>query len=121
MDFIAPLGLIEIPYPRMDPVALEVPGGLAIRWYGIGFMVAFGAGLLILRRLARGGFVPLLPDKAGDVIFALIVGVILGGRLGYILFYDFASFAANPLRIIRIWEGGLAFHGGFLGAIAAGW
>jgi phosphatidylglycerol:prolipoprotein diacylglycerol transferase len=112
---------MEIPYPRMDPVALQLPGGLAIRWYGIGFMVAFGAGYYILRRLARRGFVPVPEDKAGDFIFALIVGVILGGRLGYILFYDFPSFAANPARIIRIWEGGLAFHGGFLGAIAAGW
>ncbi|HEX2206300.1 MAG TPA: prolipoprotein diacylglyceryl transferase [Longimicrobium sp.] len=117
----APLGLIEIPYPRIDPVALQLPGGLAIRWYGIGFMVAFAAGYYILRRLARRGFLPLAPDKVGDLLFALIVGVILGGRLGYILFYDFASFAENPARIIRIWEGGLAFHGGLAGAILAGW
>ena len=115
------MGLIEIPYPRIDPVALQLPGGLAIRWYGIGFMVAFGAGYAILKRLARRGFLPLAPDKVGDLLFALIVGVILGGRLGYILFYDFASFAANPARIIRIWEGGLAFHGGFAGAIAGAW
>lgn len=121
MAFAAPLGLIEIPYPRIDPVALQLPGGLAIRWYGIGFMVAFGMGYYILRRLSRRGFLPLAPDKVGDLLFALIVGVILGGRLGYILFYDFANFAANPARIIRIWEGGLAFHGGFLGAIAGGW
>jgi phosphatidylglycerol:prolipoprotein diacylglycerol transferase len=119
--FAAPPGLIEIPYPRIDPVALQLPGGLAIRWYGIGFMVAFGAGYYILQRLARRGFLPIPPDKVGDLLFALIVGVILGGRVGYILFYDFASFAANPARIIRIWEGGLAFHGGFLGAIAGGW
>ena len=121
MVFAAPLGLIEIPYPRIDPVALQLPGGMAVRWYGIGFMLAFGAGYYILRRLARRGFLPLAPDKVGDLLFALIVGVILGGRLGYILFYDFASFAANPARIIRIWEGGLAFHGGFAGAIAGAW
>jgi phosphatidylglycerol:prolipoprotein diacylglycerol transferase len=119
--FSAPLGLIEIPYPRIDPVALQLPGGLAIRWYGIAFMVAFAAGYVILKRLARSGFLPLPPDKVGDLLFALIVGVILGGRLGYILFYDFPSFAQNPARIIRIWEGGLAFHGGFLGAIAGAW
>ncbi|HEU4882324.1 MAG TPA: prolipoprotein diacylglyceryl transferase [Longimicrobium sp.] len=121
MAIAAPLGLIEIPYPRMDPVALQLPGGLAIRWYGIGFMVAFGAGYYILKRLARRGFLPMPADKVGDLLFALIVGVILGGRVGYILFYDFASFAANPARIIRIWEGGLAFHGGLAGAIAGGW
>ncbi|HYW11358.1 MAG TPA: prolipoprotein diacylglyceryl transferase [Longimicrobium sp.] len=116
----APLGLIEIPFPRIDPVALELPGPLAVRWYGIAFMLAFTAGYLALRRLARSGFLPIKPDQAGDLIFSLIVGVILGGRLGYILFYDFASFAANPARIIRVWEGGLAFHGGFLGATIAG-
>ena len=118
---LAPLGLIEIPFPRIDPVALDLPGPLAVRWYGIAFMLAFTAGYLLLRRMARAGFLPIQPDQAGDLIFTLIVGVILGGRLGYILFYDFASFAANPARIIRIWEGGLAFHGGLLGALAAGW
>jgi phosphatidylglycerol:prolipoprotein diacylglycerol transferase len=83
-------------------------------------MLAFTAGYLLLRRMGRAGFLPIDPDHTGDLIFSLIVGVILGGRLGYILFYDFASFAANPARIIRIWEGGLAFHGGLLGATAAG-
>ncbi len=116
----APLGLIEIPFPRIDPVALDIPGPLAVRWYGIAFMLAFTAGYLLLRRMARSGFLPIDADHTGDLIFSLIVGVILGGRLGYILFYDFASFAANPARIIRIWEGGLAFHGGLLGATAAG-
>jgi phosphatidylglycerol:prolipoprotein diacylglycerol transferase len=119
---VAPLlGLIEIPFPRIDPVALDLPGPLALRWYGIAFMLAFMAGYLAFRRLGRSGFLPIQPDHAGDLVFSLIVGVILGGRLGYILFYDFANFAANPARIIRIWEGGLAFHGGFLGAIVAGW
>lgn len=114
------LGLIEIPFPRIDPVALDLPGPLAIRWYGIAFMLAFTAGYLLLRKMARDGFLPIRPEQVGDLVFALIVGVILGGRLGYILFYDFENFAANPARIIRIWEGGLAFHGGFLGATLAG-
>jgi phosphatidylglycerol:prolipoprotein diacylglycerol transferase len=122
VPLLAPLlGLIEIPFPRIDPVALDLPGALAIRWYGIAFMLAFTAGYLLLRRMARSGFLPILADQPGDLIFTLIVGVILGGRLGYILFYDFDSFAANPARIIRIWEGGLAFHGGLLGATIAGW
>lgn len=115
----APLGLIEIPFPRIDPVLLELPGGFGIRWYGIAFMLAFAAGYVLMRRLARDGFVPVQPDDVGDLLFVLILGVILGGRLGYILFYDFAGFAAEPARIIRVWEGGLAFHGGLLGAIAA--
>lgn len=113
------LGLIELPFPRIDPVALELPGGFAIRWYGIAFMLTFTVAYFIARRLARSGFIALPPDSIGDLLFALILGVVLGGRLGYVLFYDFASFAANPAQIIRIWEGGLSFHGGLLGAGAA--
>ncbi|HEU4456396.1 MAG TPA: prolipoprotein diacylglyceryl transferase [Longimicrobium sp.] len=116
----AALALLEIPYPRIDPVALDLPGPLDVRWYGLGYLVAFAVGFLVLRRLARAGFFRVDPDTVGDLIFALVLGVILGGRVGYILFYDFASFAANPARIIRIWEGGLSFHGGMLGALAAG-
>ena len=114
------LALFEIPFPRIDPVALDLPGPLDVRWYGLGYLVAFGVGYLILRRLARAGFFRVDPAAVGDLIFALVIGVILGGRIGYILFYDFADFAANPARIIRIWEGGLSFHGGMLGAILAG-
>jgi len=117
---LALLALLEIPYPHIDPVALDLPGPLDVRWYGLGYLVAFGVGYDILRRLARRGFLRVDPGAVGDLIFALVLGVILGGRIGYILFYDFASFAANPARIIRIWEGGLSFHGGMLGAIAAG-
>jgi phosphatidylglycerol:prolipoprotein diacylglycerol transferase len=109
------LGLIEIPFPRLDPVAFELPGGFAVRWYGIAYMVAFTVAYQLARRLARDRFLAVQPDSIGDLLFALILGVILGGRLGYVLFYDFGSFAANPLSIIRIWEGGLSFHGGLIG------
>ncbi len=112
--------MLEIRYPFIDPVAIDLPGPLDVRWYGLGYMVAFGVGFVILRRLARRRFLKLEPDAVGDLIFALVLGVILGGRLGYILFYDFPRFAANPLSILRIWEGGLAFHGGLVGAIVAG-
>lgn len=112
---------LEIPYPRIDPVALDLPGPLDVRWYGLGYLVAFVAGYFILRHLARAGFFRVDPGAVGDLIFALVLGTILGGRIGYILFYDFADFAANPLRIFRIWEGGLSFHGGMLGVLVAGW
>lgn len=112
--------MLEIRYPHVDPVAIDLPGPLDVRWYGLGYMVAFGVGYLVLRRLARRRFLKLEPDAVGDLIFALVLGVILGGRLGYILFYDFPQFAANPLSILRVWEGGLAFHGGLVGAIVAG-
>ena len=112
--------MLEIPYPHIDPVAIDLPGPLDVRWYGLGYLVAFWVGYLILRRLAQRRFLKLDPDAVGDLIFALMLGVILGGRLGYILFYDFPKFAQNPLSILRIWEGGLAFHGGLVGAVLAG-
>ena len=112
--------LLEIPYPHIDPVALDLPGPLDVRWYGLGYLLGFGAGYLILRALARRGFLRLDPAAVGDLLFALIVGVILGGRIGYVLFYEFADFAAHPLKILQIWQGGLSFHGGLIGAVAAG-
>jgi phosphatidylglycerol:prolipoprotein diacylglycerol transferase len=113
--------LLEIDFPRIDPVALDLPGPLDVRWYGLGYLAGFGVAYVILRRLAERGFLRMEPDAAGDLITALVLGVILGGRLGYILFYDFDSFLENPARIIRIWEGGLSFHGGLLGVIVATW
>jgi phosphatidylglycerol:prolipoprotein diacylglycerol transferase len=113
--------LFEIPFPRLDPVALDFPGPIDVRWYGLGYLAGFFVAYLVLRRLAERKFLRMEPDAAGDLITALVLGVILGGRIGYILFYDFADFAANPARIIRIWEGGLSFHGGLLGVIVATW
>lgn len=111
--------LLEIPYPAIDPVALDFPGPIDVRWYGLGYLFAAVVGYLVLRWLAQQGFVRMNPDLVGDLITSLLLGTILGGRLGYILFYDFADFAANPARIFRIWEGGLSFHGGLLGVLAA--
>ena len=113
--------LAEIGFPAIDPVALDLPGPLDVRWYGLGYVVAFVAGYFIVRGLARERFAQMEPDAVGDLVFALVLGVILGGRLGYILFYEFSDFAADPARIIRIWEGGLSFHGGLLGAVVAAW
>lgn len=111
--------LLEIPFPEIDPVALDLPGPIDVRWYGLGYLVGFAVAYALLRRLARDGLLRMDPDAAGDLVTALVLGVILGARLGYILFYDFESFLANPARIFRIWEGGLSFHGGLLGVIVA--
>ena len=115
------VALLEIRYPWIDPVALDLPGPLDVRWYGLAYLLAFLVAYWVLRWLARERFFALDPDAVGDLIFSLILGTILGGRLGYILFYDFAEFASNPARIIRIWEGGLSFHGGLLGVLIAAW
>lgn len=115
------LALLELPYPQIDPVALDFPGPVDVRWYGLMYLVGFAIAYYVLRRLARERFLHLDPDAVGDLIFALVFGVILGGRVGYILFYDFGSFLENPARILRIWEGGLSFHGGLLGVLVAAW
>jgi phosphatidylglycerol:prolipoprotein diacylglycerol transferase len=111
--------LLEIGYHFIDPVAIPLPGPVDIRWYGLGYVFAFTVGYYVLRYLSREGSLSLDYDGISDLIFGLILGTILGARIGYILFYDFASFAANPARIIRLWEGGLSFHGGLAGVVLA--
>jgi phosphatidylglycerol---prolipoprotein diacylglyceryl transferase len=111
--------LLELRFPRIDPVALDLPGPIDIRWYGLMYLVGFAFAYVVLRKIAREGFLKLDPDAVGDLIVALVLGVILGARIGYILFYDFQGFAQNPVRILRLWEGGLSFHGGFIGVLVA--
>lgn len=113
--------LLEILYPWIDPVALDLPGPLDLRWYGLAYLLGFAIAFRLLLRMSRDGFIPLDRDGVWDFVTAGVIGVILGGRLGYIIFYDFPSFAANPLRIFRIWEGGLSFHGGAAGVLVATW
>jgi phosphatidylglycerol---prolipoprotein diacylglyceryl transferase len=114
--------LLEMRYPWIDPVAVNLPGPIDIRWYGLGYLVGFAIAYVVLRKLSRDEFLKLDTEAIGDLITALVVGVIVGARVGYIVFYDFPSFAANPLRILRIWEGGLSFHGGLAGVLlAAAW
>ena len=111
--------LLELPYHFIDPVAVPLPGPVDVRWYGLGYVFAFTVGYYVLRYLSRDGFLKLDYDGISDLIFSLILGTILGARIGYILFYDFDSFAANPGRILRLWEGGLSFHGGLAGVLIA--
>jgi phosphatidylglycerol:prolipoprotein diacylglycerol transferase len=117
---VAAAGLLfEIPYPHIDPVAIDLPGPVDVRWYGLGYLLGFGAGYLVLRALARRGFLRIDPDAVGDLILALVVGVLLGGRIGYVFFYELADYAKHPAQALRIWEGGLSFHGGLIGVVLA--
>ncbi len=102
-------------FPAWDPVLLDLPGPIDIRWYGMMYVVGFVAGQMILVRLARARFLPIDPAAAPDVIFYCVFGVMLGGRLGYALFYEQALL--HPLQFVQVWKGGLAFHGG-LGGVA---
>ncbi len=109
-----------IPYPSIDPVAVRI-GPLAIRWYGIAYLLGFASGYAVLRRLAARDRVPLTPQAVGDLVSWLAAGVVLGGRLGYVLFYNLPYFLEHPARVLALWEGGMSFHGGLLGAAAALW
>ena len=107
----------EIPFPGWDPVFLHLFGPIDLRYYGLMYVVAFVVGNLMLGRLARARFLPLAPEKVGDLIFYLILGVIIGGRVGYCLFYK--PHLLFTIEVIQLWEGGLSFHGGFLGVVVA--
>ena len=109
-----------LPYPQIDPVALAI-GPLKIHWYGLMYLIGIGAAWLILsRRLNR--FDPTwTKEKLSDLVFWVAMGVIVGGRLGYVLFYDLSAYIANPLLIFEVWKGGMAFHGGLIGVMLAVW
>jgi phosphatidylglycerol---prolipoprotein diacylglyceryl transferase len=108
-------------HPQWDPIALSL-GPLAIRWYGLSYVVAFGLFVYLGRTLVKR---PVWQQRGWtardveDLIFVGILGVILGGRLGYVLFYKPGYYLTHPLDIFKVWEGGLAFHGGLLGVLAA--
>lgn len=91
-------------------------GGFGIRWYGLAYLAGFVVGTLLYRRLARNGYSDLRPDQVADFItMGALFGVLVGGRLGYLLFYDSEGFFRDPLLFFRVWEGGMASHGGILG------
>jgi len=101
-------------FPNIDPVLIQL-GPLAIHWYGIMYLLAFGSALWLgNRRAALAGFTK---QQVSDLIFFGAIGVVLGGRLGYILFYQFEAFLLQPSMLLKVWEGGMSFHGGLLGVI----
>lgn len=106
-------------YPEIDPVALAL-GPIAIHWYGLMYVIGFASAWLLGLLRARHSSV-WDKDKVGDLLFYCALGVVLGGRFGYVLFYDFAGFVANPLTLLMVWQGGMSFHGGLLGVTLAMW
>jgi phosphatidylglycerol:prolipoprotein diacylglycerol transferase len=107
-----------IPYPAIDPIIFSV-GPLAVRWYGLMYVIGFAAAWWLARRRAARADSTWQATEVDDLIFFAAIGVILGGRLGWILFYGGEQVMADPLTIIRIWEGGMSFHGGLIGVILA--
>ena len=110
--------ILTIPYPSIDPVFLHL-GPIQLRWYGLMYMLSFIIGFFVLRRFARYRKLNISTDDLYDLLFYLILGVMVGGRLGYVFFYDLGSYLHEPLSIFAIWQGGMSFHGGFIGMILA--
>lgn len=111
---------MTLTHPFIDPVALTL-GPLQIHWYGIMYVVGFLAFWWLGVKRARMPFSPISPEKVSDLLFYGVVGVILGGRIGYVLFYQFESFITQPWILFYIWQGGMSFHGGLLGVLLVAW
>jgi phosphatidylglycerol---prolipoprotein diacylglyceryl transferase len=109
--------LAEITFPGWNPVAIHL-GPLAIRWYGLAYLAGFLIAGVLLDRMVKDRFLPLTSAAVSDFIGWLVVGVLLGGRLGYAIFYD-PGMLLRPLELVRVWEGGLSFHGGLTGVLIA--
>lgn len=105
-------------YPDIDPVLLSL-GPLKIHWYGVMYLLGFLAAWLLARSRSQRAWSPVRKDQVEDLVVWAAFGVILGGRCGYVLFYNFDKWVADPLWLFRLWEGGMAFHGGLLGVIVA--
>jgi phosphatidylglycerol:prolipoprotein diacylglycerol transferase len=109
-----------ISYPNIDPVIFRI-GPLAVRWYGVAYILGFASAYAILRQLAARGLLPIERERVGDLLSWLVAGLVLGARLGYVCFYNLPDYLANPLRVFAVWEGGMSFHGGLVGVAAASW
>jgi len=110
-----------IPYPNINPDLITI-GPLRIRWYGVMYVLGFVASYFLIQRQERSRQIGLVGPVVQDLIFYLAVGLIIGGRLGYIIFYEFNNYGAylsNPLEIVATWHGGMSFHGGFVGVVLA--
>ena len=107
-------------YPTIDPVAFSI-GPLQLHWYGLMYVFAFLAGWLLGRFRASRPWSSWTADKVDDFVTWAMLGVILGARLGYVLFYDLSAYLADPMEIFRVWNGGMSFHGGLIGVVTASW
>ena len=117
-----------LPFPDISPEIFSFQLGpitIALRWYALAYIVGLIAGWKMIEAMLRrpalfGDNPPMKPEKVEDLLTWVILGVILGGRMGYVLFYQPSAFLQNPSHILRIWEGGMSFHGGFIGVVIAG-
>jgi phosphatidylglycerol---prolipoprotein diacylglyceryl transferase len=117
------LVLPVIPFPAINPVLISI-GPFAVRWYALAYIVGIIAGWFYARAMIAaqrlwGGPAPITVGEFDDFIIWITLGIILGGRIGYVLFYNLPQFAAHPIQIFELWNGGMSFHGGVLGCVVA--
>ncbi len=105
-------------YPQIDPVAIDL-GFFQVHWYGLMYLLGFVAAYLLGKKRAGRDDAPLKPAQVGDMIYYCAIGVVLGGRFGYVFFYNLPKFLDDPIWLFRVWEGGMSFHGGLLGVMFA--
>ena len=113
-------------YPHFDPIALTIGplfgyGPLEVRWYGIMYLVGFALGWLGARSHAKQPWSKIKPEHVDDIVFYVALGAIIGGRVGYMLIYGLSELIADPSSIFKVWQGGMSFHGGFVGVLIAMW
>lgn len=115
-------------YPSIDPIALSIGafelfgkqlGPFSVHWYGVMYLCAFASAMLLGRYRAGKAYTPLTKPQVEDMIFYGAMGVVIGGRCGYVFLYNFPLFLENPLWLFKVWEGGMAFHGGLIGVTVA--
>ena len=104
----------------LDPIALQL-GPVVIRWYSLAYIIGIFAGYWLVKRMLRQPGAPMAQRHVDDLLFYAMLGVILGGRIGYILFYNLDAYVHDPLAMLRLWDGGMSFHGGVLGVTLAIW
>jgi len=107
-------------YPVIDPVALSL-GPIKVHWYGLMYIIGLAGGWYLLSKRVNKSNSPINGEALEDLIFYAAMGIILGGRVGYVLFYNFSHFIADPLMLFKVWQGGMSFHGGLLGVLLAMW
>jgi phosphatidylglycerol---prolipoprotein diacylglyceryl transferase len=113
------MSMFAIAFPALNPVALRF-GPFAVRWYGLAYVVGFLGAWLVMRDLSRRWRLGLTLDDQLSIVLAAVIGVLLGGRIGYVLFYNLPYFTAHPLAVFAVWDGGMSFHGALAGVVVSG-
>ncbi len=107
-------------YPNIDPVIFEI-GPISLKWYGVAYVAGILLATMLIRYYDSKDLKELDSNKIDDFVVYLIIGIIAGGRMGYVIFYGFEYYSSNPLEILKIWEGGMSFHGGLMGVVISAW